>query len=73
MAYDWKVKVDSLLNEGGTKEKQIDHSFQDLSPFETSQIHFDDVIKLIEETKSDKFEVEMPEIALLQNLYNLAK
>lgn len=36
-------------------------------------IELDDLVELKEETLSDKFEVDLPEITLLQNLIDLAK
>lgn len=36
-------------------------------------IEYDELAQLLEETKSDRFEVEMDEISLIENLISLAE
>jgi hypothetical protein len=66
VAYDWKVKVVKALDE--SKDKSEGQNW-----FDSNLIQYEEIVSLLEETKSDRFEVELPEIELLENLIKFAQ
>ncbi|CAI2387200.1 unnamed protein product [Moneuplotes crassus] len=71
VAKDWKERVLALFNGHPMSiPKQIQDSTIKTTPI---NIELDTLIELLEETNSEKFEVELPEISLIQQLISLAQ
>ena len=72
MAKDWKDKVLVILNEVPSNiiEKLQDSGEGIRTPI---NIELETLQELFEETKSDKFEVEMPEIDLIQQIITFSE